>query len=106
MIRDFEIKFQQDHDLSLNEGMLLCSLKENKYSSSEIAEILSLTNSNASKVIKSVEEKGFIERSLGKDDKRQMYFVITKSGLDKLTEIKCEGEAIDTILERITSPSI
>lgn len=101
-IRDFEIKFQQDHGLSLNEGMLLCSLKEQTYSSSEIAEALGLTNSNASKVLKSAEDKGYIERIIGKDDKRQMYFAITSSGLNKLAEIKCEGEVIDGLLNSIT----
>jgi DNA-binding MarR family transcriptional regulator len=102
-IRDFEIRFQQDYGLCLNEGMLLCSIKENKYSSSEIAEMLGLTNSNASKVIKSTENKGYIKRLMGENDKRQMYFAITSAGLKKLNEIKCEGEAITTLLNSITN---
>jgi len=102
-IRDFEIRFQQDHDLCLNEGMLLCSLKDNKYSSSEIAELLGLTNSNASKVIKSTESKGYIKRLMGESDKRQMYFAITSAGLEKLNKIKCEGEAITALLNSVTN---
>lgn len=103
LIRLFELKFQQAHDLCLNEGMLLCSLKDQKYSSSEIAEVLGLTNSNASKVIRSVENKGFIDRILGDNDKRQMYFILSEKGLAKLAEIKCEKKEIDIILGNILS---
>lgn len=104
-IREFELKFQQKHGLCLNEGMLLCSLQSGKYSSSEIAEMLGLTNSNTSKVIKSVEDKGYIERILGQDDKRQMYFLITESGASKLSEIKCESSEVDSLLSGIMGES-
>lgn len=97
-ISEFEIDFQKKFDLGLNEGMMLCSLNENKYSSSQIAEMLGLTNSNASKVIKSVENKGLVKRILGKEDKRQMYFVITLAGKQKLESIKCEDFNIPKLL--------
>lgn len=100
-IREFELKFQEQHSLCLNEGMLLCTLQSGQHSSSEIAEKLGLTNSNTSKIIKSVEEKGFIERILGKDDKRQMYFIITDSGHKKLSEVKCDANEVDTLLNTI-----
>ena len=102
-IRGFEDFFQQKHDLCLNEGMLLCSLKSGKLSSSELAEVLGLTTSNTSKVIKSVENKGFVERILGKDDKRQMYFILTDSGKSKLKVIKKEELEIINLLEKIES---
>lgn len=100
-IREFEEYFQQKHDLSLNEGMLLCSLKEKKLSSSELAEALALSGSNTSKVIKSVENKGFIERALGKEDKRQMYFTLTQLGNDILKTIKKEEDEIVSLLKQI-----
>lgn len=103
LIRNFEIRFQQEHSLCLNEGMLLCSLKEQKRSSSEIAGMLGLTNSNASKVIGSAEQKGFIKRTSCKEDKRKMYFEITETGMSKLSEIKCEREPINEILNKITN---
>ncbi len=101
-IREFELDFLQKHDLCLNEGMLLCTLCSVMYSSSEIAVNLGLTNSNASKVIRSVEEKGFIERRLGKEDKRQMYFVLSDAGKKKLKEIKAaDGEIRGVLMEII-----
>lgn len=88
-IYEFESDFQQSYNLGLNEGMLLCSLSIQKYSSNELAGVLGLSNSNTSKVIKSVEKKGLIKRIVGKDDKRQMYFVLTNAGQKKLESIKC-----------------
>lgn len=102
-IRDFELEFSQEHDLCLNEGMLLCTLCSEMYSSSEIATNLGLTNSNASKVIRSVEEKGLIERRLGKEDKRQMYFVLSPEGKKKLKEIKEADSEIREVLMQIIS---
>jgi len=88
-IYEFELTFQQSYNLGLNEGMLLCSLSVQKYSSNELADVLGLSNSNTSKVIKSIEKKGLIKRIVGKDDKRQMYFTLTDLGRKKLESIKC-----------------
>lgn len=100
-IRTFEAKFSQKHGLCLNEGMLLCTLCSETYSSSEIALHLGLTNSNTSKIICSVEEKGLIERRLGKEDKRQMYFVLSAAGKKKLNEIKDADDEIRDVLQQI-----
>lgn len=100
-IAEFEIGFQRRYDICLNEGMLLCSLSSKKYSSSELATALGLTNSNASKVIKSVENKGLVERIMGESDKRQMYFVLTLKGQEKLKTIKCGNLQVPPVLESI-----
>ena len=106
-IREFELEFTEKHDLCLNEGMLLCTLCTDMYSSSEIAKKLGLTNSNASKVIRSVEEKGLVERRLGIEDKRQMYFVLTPEGMKKLKEIKgCDKEIREVLMEIMNKKAI
>ena len=94
----FEDQFEQKYGICLNEGMLLCSLRENKYSSSELADLLGLTNSNTSKVIKLVEKKGLVERNIGKDDKRQMYFSLSEVGKQKLKNMNCQELQIPEIL--------
>lgn len=102
IIKDFETEFQNKHDICLNEGMTLCTLKkEKKLSSSDLAESLGLSNSNMSKVIKSIEGKGYINRILGDEDKRQMYFELSPSGEDKLNQLKCEEQILDSILSSI-----
>lgn len=88
-IAEFEARFEKVYHLCLNEGMLLCCLsKKRRLSSGEIAEQLGLTNSNTSKVIRSVEDKGYIERNLGDSDKRQMYFSLTAEGKKILEEME------------------
>ena len=62
-IAEFETQFMQQYNLSLNEGMLLCTLLNTpRLTSGEIAEALGLTCSNTSKLIRSVEEKKLIAR--------------------------------------------
>ena len=100
-IGEYEQVFQKRHGLCLNEGMLLCSLKECKMSSGDIANALGLTHSNTSKIIKSLEEKVFIDRILGDNDKRQMYFALTRQGRSKLQEINLEDGEIGSILREI-----
>lgn len=100
-IAEFEIGFQKKFDMCLNEGMLLCSLQNNVYTSSEIAALLSLSNSNTSKVIKQVENKGLVERIIGKEDKRQMYFKLTKEGEGRLSAIKCQDFEIPKLLQSV-----
>ena len=85
-IAEFEAQFEQAYGLSLNEGMLLCTLlSRGKLSSSEA---LGLSASNASKVIRSVEGKELIVRQVGREDKRQMYFVPTPAGKELIGRIK------------------
>lgn len=99
-IADFENRFIKAHDLCLNEGMLLCTLSgTDRLSSGEIAEELGLSNSNASKVIRSVENKGLVQRMLGNEDKRQMYFLLTPKGKTIISEIKSEDIELPEMLK-------
>lgn len=87
--------FEQKHGIGLNEGMLLCCLeKEGSIPSGEISRQLGLTASNASKVIRSAEEKSLIIRQMGKEDKRKMYFVLSPAGKELLEKIK--RDPVDT----------
>lgn len=100
-IRDFDENFQQKHNLCLNEAMLLCSLKGTKMTSSQLANALGLTTSNMSKVIKSVENKRLVERILGEDDKRQMYFCLSQHGNEMLSVMRLEEKEMVSLLNRI-----
>lgn len=88
--------------MSLNEGMLLCTLLNTpKLTSSEIAEALGLSASNTSKVIRSVEDKKLIARLVGKTDKRQMHFALTPEGKSRITVIKNSTPEIPPLLQEI-----
>lgn len=99
-IIEYESHFEKVYGLCLNEGMLLCSLnKEGELSSGRIADLLGLTQSNTSKVIRSVEEKGLVKRVVGKTDKRQMYFRLTSKGREKLASISCKEIEMPELLQ-------
>lgn len=101
-IAEFEVQFTQVYDLSLNEGMLLCTLLNRpKLTSSEIAEALGLSASNTSKVIRSVEDKKLITRLIGKEDKRQMHFTLTSEGKSKITDIKNAVFEMPELLQQV-----
>ena len=98
----FEGKFEQQYGICLNEGMLLCSLsKPEQLSSGEIADLLGLTTSNTSKVIKSAECKGLIKRIMGEKDKRQMYFSLTDKGKECLLSINCNSIEMSGLLKTL-----
>lgn len=101
-IADYEQRFEKVYNLCFNEGMLLCTLSDGKrLSSGEIAYQLGLTTSNASKVIKSAESKGLVERALGDKDKRQMYFSLTALGQAQLQSIDCDSVGIPDFLKKL-----
>ena len=87
----FELQFEKKYGISLNEGMVLCSLsKTASLSSGELGELLGLSSSNTSKVICSVEKKGYVERVVGTKDKRNVCFSLTASGRDLLDNVSDE----------------
>ncbi|HIR38735.1 MAG TPA: MarR family transcriptional regulator [Candidatus Limisoma gallistercoris] len=101
-IAQFESAFEKRYGISLNEGMVLCSLKKSsKLSAAELGNLLGLTHSNTSKVIKSVESKGYILRTIGNYDKRQMYFSLTDQGKQIIASVKCDMTGMPEILSRI-----
>ena len=66
VIPDFETRFEKRYGLCLNEGMLLCCLRqEPRLSSGDIAKQLGLTHSNPPKGIRPVERKGLFDGILG-----------------------------------------
>lgn len=95
----FEQAFTQAYGLSLNEGMVLCSLSQGEsLSSGQLGELLGLSASNASKVLAAAEHKGLVERSLGTADRRQMYFSLTPSGHALLARIREGGVECPALL--------
>jgi DNA-binding MarR family transcriptional regulator len=86
--------------------MVLCCLRDKRLSSGEIADEINLTCSNTSKLLRSVEEKGYISRVLGERDKRQMYFELTKTGMEKLEKIEHDNIQLSEPLNSMIKPLI
>ncbi|CAK7079057.1 MAG: hypothetical protein PARBA_03310 [Parabacteroides sp.] len=84
----FEKAFADVHEITINEAMLLCCLKDGETKSAgTICEYIGLSNSRVSKVITSVENKGYIRRNINKEDKRQMFFSLTSAGKEKVRQM-------------------
>ena len=80
-VHQFESAFEKRYGICLNEGMTLCSLsKTGRLCPGELGELLGLTPSNTSKVLRSVEQKGLVTRELCNEDRRQMYYSLTQQG--------------------------
>lgn len=82
---NFEKEFAEKNGITINEGMILCCLKDgNPKSANELCEFVGLSNSRVSRVINTVESKGYIVREMGAVDKRQMIFTLSESGKKKV----------------------
>lgn len=88
VINQCEKEFASKYGLSLNEAIVLCSLDGKTLCASEIAENSDLQCSQTSKILKSLEDKNLIERTLGKTDKRNMFFMLSQKGHSILQSIK------------------
>ena len=95
---ELESQLQQLYEVSLNEAMLLCCIGEETLTASVISEQTGLAPSNTSKVLRSIEKKGLVSRSLGAVDKRQMCFKLSSKGMERLMRIKKEEITIPRFL--------
>ncbi len=86
-IHEFEQKLQTGHNVTINEAMVICCLCGTKKSSGGIAKETEISLSRTSRVLLSLEQKGYVKRSLGDKDKRLMMFVLSEAGKMKLAEI-------------------
>lgn len=100
-LASFEAQFEEIYNLSLNEAMILCALQEAKkeMTSTELSTRTGMAPSHTSKVIRTVEEKGLIQRALGETDKRQMYFNLTPEGKKRLEAINLEKVEVPEMLK-------
>lgn len=98
----FEKEFVKKFNMTINEAMLLCCMKdEQPHSAYEITEFIGLSNSRVSKIIMSVEERGWITREIGIEDKRKMIFSLSKEGEKVVKIMKKQPIALDDVLSRL-----
>ena len=102
VIQQFEVALDHATGLNINEAMLLCLLSDDKKRlSGEIAEQLSLSRSNASKVIASLEKRCYVRRMTCKEDSRCQKFHITKKGREQLDKMHCDVIAMPEALAKL-----
>jgi DNA-binding MarR family transcriptional regulator len=95
--------YREHYGLCLKEALVLCYLAdEEEMQAGELGKVLGMTQSNASKVISSVEKKGYIRRKVGKVDKREMYFTLSAKGRGFMSRL----EACDVPVSSLLAPII
>ena len=88
-IGNFETEMQKAVGLNLNEAMVLCLLSNGSMMlAGDIAEKMSLTRSNASKVIAVLEKAELILRETCPEDSRCQKFYISDKGRKKIKDMK------------------
>lgn len=100
----YEKQFAEKTGITINEGALLCCLKDGKpKSANELCDFIGLSGSRVSRIIHTMEEKSFILREIGISDKRQMIFTLTDTGRNKIKEMKKHNIDIESLLVQLTS---
>lgn len=98
----FEKEFAKKFNMTINEAVLLCCMKdEQPHYANEIAEYIGLSNSRVSRIIMSVEEKGWIIRKIGTTDKRKMIFSLSEEGERIIETMKKQSISLDDILSKL-----
>ena len=98
-ITELENSLEELYSISFNEAMVLCSIGDEKVSAGTIASRTGLRSSHLSKVLRSVEEKGYLNRNFGDKDKRQIYFSLTSEAQSCLRKLKKEELPVPKLLE-------
>lgn len=98
-IGEFAEQFAGRFGLTLDEGMLLCTLdRRGGQTSGELAAALGLLPSKTSKVIAAVEGRGLVARCVGQSDHRCMHFHLTQAGREALAAVKEADIALPPML--------
>lgn len=97
-LSELEADLIASYQVTMNEAMALCSIGQETVTASVISERTGMTPSHASKIVRSVEAKELIVRSLGEQDKRQMYFTLSEKGKNCLKAIKDKGVNVPELL--------
>ncbi|MDO4790380.1 MAG: winged helix DNA-binding protein [Porphyromonas sp.] len=98
-IRDLEQQLIESAHCDLNQAMSLCVIAGESVSASEVSSRIGLLPAHTSKLLSAVEDRGWIERRLGREDKRKIFFTLTRKGEQKLAEIKSLNLTIPELLQ-------
>ena len=87
---ELETRLIARYGVTPNEAMVLCCLGGDTLTASRISDNIGLSPSNTSKVLRSMEKKNLVVRSMGDIDRRQMRFTLTAKGQELLLDLKNE----------------
>ena len=95
------VTFEKVYQVSLNEAMILCILKDatERMTATNLSKSTDLSPSHTSKMLRILEEKGLIVRELGNEDRRQMYFHLSSTGKQRVSELEVDKVEMPELLK-------
>lgn len=100
---DFESAFEKVYHITLNEAMILCTLEEakEKMTATNLSKRTDLSPSHTSKMLRILEEKELIIRTLGNEDRRQMRFHLSPAGKKRVGELALNKVEIPELIKSL-----
>lgn len=98
----FEEAFESVYQVSLNEAMILCALQEaspKNMTATSLSKRTELSPSHTSKMLRILEEKELIVRTLGEEDRRLMQFHLSQKGKKLVGQLEVEKVEIPELLK-------
>lgn len=105
-IAELEDSLRNIHGLSLNEAVVLCCIGESAVSAGTVSQSTGLKPSHVSKILRGLESAGMVERTLGSEDRRQMYFSLTEAGLERLEKLRTEQIPVPDLLSPLAGKDL
>lgn len=95
----FEFSLHSSLGVTLNEAMAMCCIGQETVTSTFVSENTGMAPSSTSKVLRVLEDKNLVSRTLGQKDRRCMYFTLTSRGRDLLYEMKNADLPVPELLQ-------
>lgn len=103
-LHEFEASFLKQYGITVNEGIIICMLGDGPLKVGEICADCSLSNTRLSKVLGSLETKGYVQRTIDSSDRRVVMVELTPLGVEKRSTMSeeqvCIPEALSKLLEK------
>ncbi|TCN70064.1 MarR family winged helix-turn-helix transcriptional regulator [Acetobacteroides hydrogenigenes] len=103
-LHEFEASFLKQYGITVNEGIILCMLGDGPLKVGDICADCSLSNSRLSKVLGSLEKKGYVQRTIDPNDRRVVMVELTPIGIEKRSTMSeeqvCIPDALSKLLEK------
>lgn len=98
-LRRFEETLKEQTNLSLNEALCLCQSGKGNLEPSNLAQELEISPSRLSRILDSLETRGFLVRSISEEDRRIINIDLTKKGQQTVETLHCTNISIPRHLE-------
>ena len=100
-LAELESALGEAFSLSLNEAMTLCAIAQERVPASFVSAQTGLSASLTSRVVNALEDRGFVTRSLGREDRRQVFFELTSEGSSLLARLKEHPFVLPEFLQQL-----